>query len=322
MSRVFVLLAFFFSALCAFADEPSSFSAGEGDNELYGYEKNIENPDGTRKTVVVVEPKFRIGFSFKNGLAKVLLKEGGYRFIRPDGSYAFEASFHDAGDFAENGLASVKDKKSGLWGFINKSGDFVIQPQFDSLGSLEPTFDWTNEDKTSALAAVRQRGGKVGFINAKGDMVIPYMFDYAYGFDKFGQSIVEVNEKQGIIDLQGKFVVEPKYYHIGMFWYDGGYYYPVAPVELSRSENTPMASALPCINRKGEELPVEKCNAIRKEIDDKEDAKNRPRDDFSDGELIAILAIAVVVALLLFVGLPYGLYRIVKRSRSRKKSEA
>jgi hypothetical protein len=42
--------------------------------------------------------------------------------------------FDRAGDFGDNGLAAVK--LDGKWGYINETGDFVIEPQFDDADSF------------------------------------------------------------------------------------------------------------------------------------------------------------------------------------------
>ncbi|MBV9957027.1 MAG: WG repeat-containing protein [Acidobacteria bacterium] len=54
-------------------------------------------------------------------------KDDKWGFIDKTGSFVIKAKFDGAGDFAE-GLAPVKaDSK---WGYVDKSGQIVIEPQF------------------------------------------------------------------------------------------------------------------------------------------------------------------------------------------------
>jgi len=71
--------------------------------------------------------------------------------------------FHD-------GLArvSIGDDKTGKWGFIDKQGKFVINPQFDYISKF-----------SDGLAGVRvgdDKTGKWGFIDKQGKFVINPQF--------------------------------------------------------------------------------------------------------------------------------------------------
>lgn len=60
-------------------------------------------------------------------------------------------------------------------------------------------------------------GTKWGFINEKGEFVITPQFDRANQFQKNGLAIVEVNERAGVIDETGCYVVKPIYQFIEPF---------------------------------------------------------------------------------------------------------
>ena len=60
-------------------------------------------------------------------------------------------------------------------------------------------------------------GTKWGFINEKGEFVITPQFDKANQFQKNGLAIVEVNERAGVIDETGCYVVHPIYQFIEPF---------------------------------------------------------------------------------------------------------
>ncbi|HEF3474383.1 TPA: WG repeat-containing protein, partial [Campylobacter coli] len=54
---------------------------------------------------------------------------------------------------------------NGKWGFIDKNGEFVIEPKFDGVGNF-----------SEGLARV-ELNGKYGFIDKSGKIVIEPKFD-------------------------------------------------------------------------------------------------------------------------------------------------
>ena len=98
--------------------------------------------------------------------------------------------------FSENGLVRVKSGEK--WGYIDKSGSFVISPQFDSA-----------DDFYDGIAIVKQ-DKKYGYINSKGEYIISPQFENAFEFSN-GVAAVKSGEKWGYIDKTGKFVINPQY---------------------------------------------------------------------------------------------------------------
>lgn len=73
---------------------------------------------------------------FKNGLARVIRDEK-VHFYTKRGKLAFEATFDFARDFSD-GIAAVQpDRKTKLWGFIDRTGKIVIEPQYKGVGDFE-----------------------------------------------------------------------------------------------------------------------------------------------------------------------------------------
>ena len=95
---------------------------------------------------------------------------------------------------------SVKDSISEKWGFVDKTGKTVIQPQFEETGNF-----------SEGLCAVKDENGNWNYIDKKGIAKIDKNFNSAFEFLN-GKAIVSdlFEEKFGIIDIEGKFIVEPK----------------------------------------------------------------------------------------------------------------
>lgn len=107
--------------------------------------------------------------------------------------------YDEANSFSE-GLAGVK--KNGLYGFINKEGEVVIDFQFEFI-----------LDFSEGLAAVVKRGD-YGFINKKGELIIDYQYD---GAENFSEGLAAINMggmylgKDGYIDKTGQVVLDYNY---------------------------------------------------------------------------------------------------------------
>ena len=133
--------------------------------------------------------------------------------INPQFDKAFFYGFHFAqGSFSE-GLAAVRigDEESGKWGFIDKQGKMVINPQFGNFS-----------DFREGLAAVRigdEESGKWGFIDKQGKMVINPQFHTAALFSE-GLAAVAKNRDPfswGYVDKQGKMAINHQYDHVSSF---------------------------------------------------------------------------------------------------------
>ncbi|MGL6209374.1 MAG: WG repeat-containing protein, partial [Paracoccaceae bacterium] len=97
----------------------------------------------------------------------------------------FTTNFAAARDFAE-GLAPVQDITSGKWGYIDRAGDYIIQPQFDQAYSF-----------SDGLAGV-QIGDKRGFILPDGTFAATPQFDDFWRHDG-GIVPVRVGDEWGVI---------------------------------------------------------------------------------------------------------------------------
>ncbi len=159
---------------------------------------------------------------FRRGLApvKVMVNRGGVRealwgFISTrkvrggDGderAYSIPPQFEDAQEFGENGLAAVK--VNGKYGFIDMTGKFVIEPQFDAPPSHAEVMIF-HEGVAPAF-----RDGFWGFINESGAWAVRPEFVRVKNFHE-GAAAVQVAfgqvGKWGYIDAKGEFVIAPSF---------------------------------------------------------------------------------------------------------------
>ena len=152
-----------------------------------------------------------------NGLAAVdVIGKDNVAFIDKQGNIVkFIENGTGAKDFGNNGLvpleAEDKNCQKKLWGYADTSGNFVIPPQFEDaeafasngLAVAEP-FDTKNCGKyIYATSSIK------GYIDSRGQWVIPPQYEEAFAFLDNGLAAVKYNDKWGMIDRQGNWVLAP-----------------------------------------------------------------------------------------------------------------
>ena len=210
---------------------------------------------------LIVPAIYEFAYPFRNGFARVAMYGKGPYGQRPEkhgfvdirGRLAVPLQFDDARSFGPNGLAAVYIDKR--WGFINTSGEFVIQPKFDEVpNSPESVFDsfglarvkqgknWILLDakgnqvgsaEGSSISAFNEGGlaiigqtsilsaRKLGVINTKGEYLFAPQFDDFKSF-KNGFAQISINGKWGYIDSHGKIIVAPRFPIYGTDFSTGG----------------------------------------------------------------------------------------------------
>src|SRR5258706_8515059 len=151
-------------------------------------------------------------------------------FIDNQGQLIIKAIYDDVGPFSE-GRAAVN--LGGLWGFINKEGRMVIKPKYKSAWAFHENkarvqqFDqpqkyinarglsitstgWSAADDFSEGFARVQVGNAFGYIDSSGHLSIQPIYTRGWNFNG-GLCIVEYNEKLGVINLKGAYVLKPDY---------------------------------------------------------------------------------------------------------------
>lgn len=267
-----LVIPFTLDSTYAFSEGLAAYSKGN----YYGY---INTAGET-----VIEAIYSEASLFKNGVACVK-KENRYGYIRPDGTAVTEFIYgsntlpkdglipvfygdstqgintgyidvtgrqildfdwYDAKHFSE-GLAVACHKYTKPYGFIDNSGVFVIQPEWDSAESFvggvalvqkDLAYTYINKsgekitDKTyekaysftqSGLARVGYStagGWKFGYIDATGEEVIAPQYADAHDFE-IGIAAVSNGKKWGFIRSDGTVLSNMKWTDVGDFTSDG-----------------------------------------------------------------------------------------------------
>ncbi len=151
-------------------------------------------------------------------------------FINKEGQLVIKATYDDVGPFSE-GFAAVN--KDGKWGFIDRKGNIVIQPiyksawafhekkarvqQFDQpeqfidqKGTAMHADGWSAADDFSNGRARVKVGNSFGYIDSTGHLVIQPIYTRGWNFNN-DICIVEYQEKLGVIDLKGAYILKPEY---------------------------------------------------------------------------------------------------------------
>ena len=172
------------------ANEISTYAVGK-----YGY------IDKTGQ--IVIAPQFDLAYSFYDGLAQVEIdgKEG---FIDKTGKMVIKPQVEYASNKFSDGLAFVAFGE-GKHGFMDKTGKIVVEYDYseavDEVFFLEPCF-------SDGLCQFYTE--QYGLCNALGKNVTEPLYDELEATEK-GLFIARTNDKYGIIDKNGRVLVDFEY---------------------------------------------------------------------------------------------------------------
>lgn len=127
-----------------------------------------------------------------------------YYFYNREGKLLKSSDTEFVGYYAENGLAPAYDSLTKLFGFVDRNGLFVIEPQWDGA--------WAFSD--DGVALVYTKGQGYGYVNDKGEMIAPCIYNEATSFYASGVAIIRENGKYGVLDKTGKVIIESQDYSI------------------------------------------------------------------------------------------------------------
>ena len=151
---------------------------------------------------------------FSEGMAAYGDKDGLYGYVDKTGTIVINPQFN-YGDVFVKGFASVASwSDDGIrcdYGFINKTGNFVVNPQFKRVRTF-------SED----ISAV-WNGKEWGFIDSQGAFALNPQFKMAGNFNEglakvsFDGIDREKGFRYGYINKTGKIVINPQFYDAGDF---------------------------------------------------------------------------------------------------------
>ncbi|GAB4439121.1 MAG: hypothetical protein Kow0031_20990 [Anaerolineae bacterium] len=119
-----------------------------------------------------------------------------YGFVDETGQWVIEPQFDFAGEFSE-GLAVIE--QDGKYGFVGPDGAIVIEPEYDFAAGF-----------SQGLAPVAL-DGLGGFIDPTGQRVIEPQFYDARPFTEEGLAVVRLDDGYGYINADGDVVIEPQF---------------------------------------------------------------------------------------------------------------
>lgn len=93
----------------------------------------------------------------------------------------------------------------GKWGYVDETGAWVIQPQFEWTGIFSSTL------------GMAEQNGKYGYIDDQGNWVIQPQFDSIQAFGSEDLAAAEQYGMWGYIDKTGNWVIQPQFYDAGLF---------------------------------------------------------------------------------------------------------
>jgi hypothetical protein len=132
-----------------------------------------------------IAPKFRNAEHFSEGLAAVDVLED---ISQPD---------YDKNDAGKAYMQAVARNTIGKWGYIDKSGAFLVEARYTEARQFKGGF------------ALVKRDDKWTFVDKAGKEICPPKFDEARYFEK-GAAAVKVGEAWGVINASCAWVREPK----------------------------------------------------------------------------------------------------------------
>ncbi|GAB5465282.1 MAG: WG repeat-containing protein [Candidatus Kapaibacteriales bacterium] len=156
---------------------------------------------------IIELPDNIVGYQFSEGLAMVGDSVPNLGFINKKGDIVLPPIYDSPSKFSE-GLAATSD--NSLMGYISKeTGKFVIEPKYEAASDFS---------EGRAFVGKMTPGGqpKWALINPKGDMLKNFMYDYANPFSE-GLASVYVDNKFIFIGKDGEPAIQKIFTYAGSF---------------------------------------------------------------------------------------------------------
>ena len=135
-----------------------------------------------------IHPTYRKDLVYTRGLGFVSVVDQFGNVILDNERYKFVGKYHNYG------LAMAEDRKTGLWGYVDRHGREVVRCEWRSVGHF-----------SEYMAAVQNTNRKVGFVDVNGYLAIPCKWEEAW---PFREGVAKVQDKRllGLINHSGEYV--------------------------------------------------------------------------------------------------------------------
>jgi hypothetical protein len=152
---------------------------------------------------VITTERFSTLGDFEDGLAPAQLPTGQYGYVDGTGEFVIEPQFDFAAKFSD-GLGAVRS--DGLWGYVNSSGNTAIEPTYSDARSF-----------SDGLAAVETFNGWVYIDNSGSTVLAPSFQITDAGEFENGIAPIQTVDGWGYINKSGSPVITPKYDNASKF---------------------------------------------------------------------------------------------------------
>lgn len=211
------------------------------------------DPVTPQKESILSEDPMSTDSLFNYGLVCVKVGEE-WGFANMDGEIVIEPQFSNPCKFSQGVLPAQKD---GKWGYLNTQGEWVVEPEYVRTTGFNDGFAWViasdpeaPEDTSkyrfklidcygdviftppagyqywpvhNGMFPARTQDGRIIVYNTSGEEVLNIegsLFDgseetWQIFFD--GLMVVQRNDKWGYVDMQGQWVIEPKFENADVF---------------------------------------------------------------------------------------------------------
>lgn len=183
-----------FSEANLFYDFIALVRTTEDSDRRYGYIDTKGN--------YLIQPEFTQATNFNDGIAVTVRRNEFPKGIDRKGKVLFELKQAKTVKEFREGFAAFSveiEKGKTLWGFIDKKGKTVIEPQFSEVSFF-----------SEGKCAVSNNNDKWGYINTKGEFIVNPRFTDAQPFVD-GKAVIREDRKRGVIDEKGKYLLNPQF---------------------------------------------------------------------------------------------------------------
>ncbi|WP_433708996.1 WG repeat-containing protein [Paenibacillus illinoisensis] len=211
--------------------------SGEGIVDLSG--QMIVEPQDEQKVILSGDGSYAVK-DMKDSTSK-------WRFYKKDQTQLFEGDYNDVQAFSE-GLAAVKINQK--WGYVSNKGDIKISAQYEEANLFQMG------------SAVVRKNGKYGLIGTRGEAILSTKYDEIVPLIERNNYMnnrvekvttknplyrVKLKKNYGIVDSNGKIVMEVKYEMLDFERAD--YYHDIDPIGTIRyAVNAKNSSTTAAIN--------------------------------------------------------------------------